>query len=118
MALVNASTGEIVAEEVMEAKTFIGRLKGLMLKKNFSGRAMLFSFKKIGRYSVHTMFMRFPIDLIYLDEKFIVVEIKENLKPWRFYRPKMRAKYLIEAPAGVAKRVKISHKLLFPGAGG
>jgi uncharacterized membrane protein (UPF0127 family) len=71
---------------------------------------MLFTFKKTGHYPVHTMFMRFSIDLIYLDENFIVVEVKRGLKPWRFYRPKMRAKYLIELPAGVAK-VEVGDKL-------
>ncbi|MFN4132807.1 MAG: DUF192 domain-containing protein [Candidatus Hadarchaeales archaeon] len=112
MALANASTGEIIAKEVVESKTFLRRFMGLMLKKDFSGRAMLFSFKKIGRHSIHTMFMRFPIDLIYLDEKFRVVEIKKNLKPWGFYRPKVQAKYLIEVPAGTAKKIRISDALV------
>lgn len=103
MVLVNLSTGETIAKRVETADTFVKRLRGLMLKRNFSDGAMLFKFKKPGRHSVHTMFMRFPIDLVFLDENFIAVEVKENLKPWRFHRPKLKAKYLVELPTGLAK---------------
>jgi uncharacterized membrane protein (UPF0127 family) len=110
MPLLNHSTGEVIAKVVEKADTFIKRFRGLMLRGNFSNHAMLFTFKKPGRYSVHTMFMRFPIDLVYLDENFAAVEIKKNLKPWRFYRPKSKAKYLIEIPSNVAK-IEVGNRL-------
>ena len=46
------------------------------------------------------MLVRKPIDLIYLDRTMKVVDLKENLNPYKFYTPKARAMYLIELPAG------------------
>ena len=78
------------------------------------GRAMLFKFSKPGRYGVHMIFVRFPIDLIYLDSRFTVVEVREQLKPWRAHMPKRIANYLVELPAGGISRarVKVGDKIL------
>ena len=66
---------------------------GLMLSKK---RNLLFELdnKKI---IVHSFFVFYPIKLYFLDEKFNVKE-KTVLKPFWFYIPKIRAKYLIEIP--------------------
>ena len=47
---------------------------------------------------VHTLAMRFPIDVVYLDRDGIVVHIDENLKPWRFARVRMQAASVLELP--------------------
>ena len=39
--------------------------------------------------------MRFDIDVYFLDENNVVFE-KVSLKPWKFYRPKKQAKYILE----------------------
>jgi len=61
--------------------------------------------------------VRFPVDLVYLDQSFNVVEVRARLKPWRVYRLKAVAKYLIELPARAVTRVQISvgHKILSEG---
>jgi len=41
-------------------------------------------------------FVFYPIDVIFLDKNKIIVEIKENFKPFTFYTPKNKAKYIIE----------------------
>jgi uncharacterized membrane protein (UPF0127 family) len=58
-------------------------------------------------------FVKFPIDLLYLDSRFVVVELRARLKPWRTHKPKAVANYLIELPAGTISRskVKIGHKI-------
>jgi uncharacterized membrane protein (UPF0127 family) len=50
---------------------------------------------------VHTLAMRFPIDVVYLDRDGIVVHIDENLKPWRFARVHMQAASVLELPRQV-----------------
>ncbi len=47
---------------------------------------------------VHTLAMRFPIDVVYLDRDGTVVHVDENLKPWRFARIRTRAVSVLELP--------------------
>jgi len=47
---------------------------------------------------VHTLAMRFPIDVVYLDRDGTVVHIDENLKPWRFARVCIEAASVLELP--------------------
>ncbi|HID60939.1 MAG TPA: DUF192 domain-containing protein [Hadesarchaea archaeon] len=112
--LVNKNNGAVIAREVEPADTFWRRLRGLMLRGKFPrGKALLFKFKNPGRHSIHMFFVRFPIDLIYLDSGFRVVEARAWLRPWHLHRPKTVANYLIELPAGTIQRKGIStgHKL-------
>ncbi len=54
--------------------------------------------------SIHMLFMRFPIDVLWLDTQMKVVDIARNIPPasllkpgtWKIYRPKKDAKYVIE----------------------
>ena len=43
-------------------------------------------------------FVFFPIDVVFADSRFNVVDIKENFKPFTLYRPKNKSKYVIELP--------------------
>jgi uncharacterized membrane protein (UPF0127 family) len=54
--------------------------------------------------SIHTHFMSFPIDVIFVDESNTVVGMNEKLKPWRFGRLFRRVKYVIELPAGTIEQ--------------
>lgn len=114
MRLIDSTSNEVLARDVELADTFWRRFRGLMLRCKFpSGTALLFKFNKPGRHSIHMFFVRFPIDLVYLDSDFRVVELCEGLRPWRMYRPKAMANFLIELPAGTIKRTKtsIGHKI-------
>jgi hypothetical protein len=114
MELIDRTTGKIVAREVEIADTFWSRFRGLMFRRRFPpGAAILFKFKKPGRYAIHMFFVGFPIDLLYLNRRFEIVEIREALKPWRFYRPRRFATNLVELPAGSVRKlgIKTSHRL-------
>lgn len=78
--------------EIIYADTFFRRFKGLMGKRDFEN-AMLFTNLKDS--SIHTMFMRFEIDVYFIDKKGIIYD-KISLKPWRFYKPKKQAEYILE----------------------
>ncbi len=49
-------------------------------------------------------FVIFPIDVLFLDKNRKVVDLKENFKPFTFYTPKAKAKYVIELPNGIIKK--------------
>ncbi len=57
--------------------------------------------------AIHMFFMRFAIDVIYLDKQKRVVKIVPELKPWRLSGC-MRAHSVLELPAGVAERTGTS----------
>jgi len=50
--------------------------------------------------SLHTMFMRFPIDVLFLDNDFTVVKTIENLKPWRVTSICKNSCQVVELKAG------------------
>jgi len=78
------------------------RTLGLMFRKDGE---MLFVFEENVRFVVWTPFMRFPIDVFFLNEKKKVVEVKRDLKPWRIYRPSKSYRYFFEAKEGKYENV-------------
>ena len=94
--------------EIIYADTFFKRFKGLMLKKDFD-HALVFT--NLTDSSIHTMFMRFEIDVYFIDENKTVFD-KTSLKPWKFYKPKKQAKYIMETEKNKLK-LEIGDKLDF-----
>ncbi|MBE6495816.1 MAG: hypothetical protein E7Z78_05160 [Methanobrevibacter thaueri] len=78
--------------KIILADTFFKRFKGLMGKKDFEDTLL---FTNLTDSSIHTMFMRFEIDIYFLDKNKIIYD-KVSLKPWKFYKPKKRAAYILE----------------------
>jgi uncharacterized membrane protein (UPF0127 family) len=79
------------------------RLKGLM------GRAGLEPTEGLlirPTSAIHTCFMRFPIDALFLDRELRVVGIADELRPWRF-AGRRGAKAVIELAAGEGRRRRI-----------
>lgn len=94
--------------DIIYADTFFKRFKGLMLKKDIDYAIIFTGFKDS---SIHTHFMRFEIDVYFLDENKVVFD-KATLKPWKFYNPKKQAKYIIETKKDELK-IKIGDCLEF-----
>ena len=57
--------------------------------------------------SIHTFFMRFAIDCVFVDRELRVVAIAENIQPWRL-RAAWTADSVFEMKAGQAKRLQIA----------
>lgn len=74
------------------ADNYFKRLMGLMFKKDIDYGLLIVL--KYGS-AIHTCFMFFTIDVYFLDENLIVFE-KARLKPWRYYKPSKKAKYVLE----------------------
>ncbi len=80
------------------------RLRGLMLRPVMDDREALL----IERCNwVHSMFMRFSIDVIFLDGGYRVVGIK-RLRPFRLSMPVFRAARVLEIRAGLAESLGIA----------
>lgn len=57
--------------------------------------------------SIHMFFMRFAIDVVFIDEKFQVVRVHEALRPWRWARGGKFAHSVLELPPGTAAFLNI-----------
>jgi uncharacterized protein len=57
--------------------------------------------------SIHTFFMRFPIDVAFVDRKGRVVALYDSLPPWRHSWIHIMAAGAIEAPAGFFSKVGV-----------
>ena len=78
---------------------------GLMFSKK-QNRVLIFNFNKYKIIYLHMLFVFYPIDVLFLDKNKIVVDKKENFKPFTFYKSKKKAMYAIELRNGVIKRTK------------
>lgn len=106
--MVHLDSGSVLAEEVELMDSFWSRFRGLMFRRNFEpGRALLFKFSGARRFRIHTFFVFFPIDLIYLDEGFRVVDVEGGLSPWSTYCPEHEGNFLVELPGGTTEGVGV-----------
>lgn len=81
------------------ADTHWSRLRGLMgaSEHDFRNGCGLWIVPCRG---VHTMAMRFPIDVVYLSSASTVVHVEARLRPWRFAPIRLRAATVLELPSG------------------
>lgn len=99
MKIVNTRTGEIIAWDAMEAVGFFGRLKGLMGKNSMpAGSALVLK----PCNSIHTFFMRFSTDILFLDRVGKVVRLIREMPPARVSPIVRGAAVVMELPGGSA----------------
>lgn len=98
MHIYNTTRNTSIATACAEARSFLARLKGLMGHQGLqAGEGLLID----PCSSVHSYFMRFPIDVIFVDRTHTVVGLTPEMAPNRPYAGARRARYVIELPAGV-----------------
>ena len=66
-----------------------------------SKKNLIFEFPKEEIIPLHMWFVFFSIDVLFLDSKKKVLEIKADFKPFTFYTPKNKAKYVLELEKGI-----------------
>jgi uncharacterized protein len=72
--------GRIVCERCVVADRAHRRMRGLLGRRRLNpGQGMVLR----PAFAIHTHFMRFPIDVVFLDSDQVVIAIEKNLKPWR-----------------------------------
>jgi len=99
-----AADGKVFVETCEIADSALTRLKGLMGRKGLDGGTGLLIEPC---NSIHTFFMRFPIDVIYLGKApraadYVVLAVRRGLKPWRMDFPVFGARAVLELPEGGA----------------
>ena len=100
MKITNATKNTILAENARVAATFLGRAMGLLGRSSLSkGEALVLNDCR----AVHMFFMKFSIDVIFLDQFNRVYGVIENLRPFQVSPIFLLAKRAIELPSGSIK---------------
>jgi uncharacterized membrane protein (UPF0127 family) len=90
-----------LASSAESADTFGSRFKGLLGRDKLDEGGGL----HINPCnSIHMFFMKFAIDVVFLDERLCVVKVIHGIKPWRATRVYSRAQSVLELPEGVLAR--------------
>jgi len=90
--------GAVICERCEMPESAMGRTRGLLGRDGLEpGSGMLID----RAASVHMFFMRFPIDVVFLDRDLKVVRVVERLRPWRVAGAR-RAAAALELPVGAA----------------
>ena len=96
MALVNQRTDEALADRIELAVTRNDRRKGLLGRDVFETSSALII---APCFSIHTMFMRFDFDAVFVDDDGRAVKVVQGMGPWRIaVQPFAHA--VVELPAG------------------
>ena len=98
--LKNNTENNIIAENIIVADSFLKRLKGLMFTKQLSSQSGMLIHPC---NSIHTYFMNYTIDVLYLDINNIIIAIDEDMKPGKVGRIVKSATTVVELNSGKVK---------------
>lgn len=102
---VNYNSGaELLLEKLEVAESLIKRGTGLLGRKNLEPGEALW-IKPCN--NIHTFFMKFSIDVIFVDRNLEIKKIAKSVKPFRLVGPYWRAYSVIETAAGFAEEKKL-----------
>jgi len=102
-ALLNGRTGRVVASAVELADTSATRRRGLLGRDSLDPSAALIIVPCV---SIHTFFMRFAIDVVFVNREGTVVKTVSDVKPWRI-AISPRAYAVVELNAGGVRRSEL-----------
>lgn len=82
--LKNKRTNQVLAHHLLKTTTLLERMKGLLFQRSFGREKALWIDPC---FSVHTFFMSFPIDAVFVDSNLHVKAIYIDILPWRMICP-------------------------------
>lgn len=89
--------GKVIVKGPSIADNFWDRLSGYMFRSAPHTPGILFE----PAISIHTFFMNFPLDVVFMDQDFRILKIYRNLRPWRHTGFFFRSRKTLEIPAGL-----------------
>ena len=94
---------QLVCQRCAVADGPLSRLRGLMGRRGLApGEGLLLK----PTPSIHTWFMRFPIDAVFLDADLRVLDVKPHLRPWRL-AGRRHTRAVLELAGGEADRLRL-----------
>lgn len=108
--VVRRRDGTLVCEKCVVADNVLSRMRGLLGRSELPpGEGLLIR----PAPSIHTFFMRFPIDAVFLDADLRVLAVRTEVAPWRTAGHR-GARAVLELPAGEASRrgIRVDDRLV------
>ena len=104
----------VICERCLLADRPFDRMRGLLGRRDLAREEGIL-LKPAS--SVHTWFMRFPIDVVFLDREMSVLRVVPRLGPWR-WAGRRRAAAVLELAAGESERrgIEVGHRLSWASA--
>ncbi len=102
--LIDETRKELIAAEVIEANTFFNKLFGLITRRRLRDREG-FLIKNCS--SIHTFWMRYSIDVVFLDKNNQVLAIYYDLKPFRATPFIKNAFFVLELKSGTIEKTSL-----------
>jgi uncharacterized protein len=96
--------GRVLCERCVLADTLWRRLRGLIARPELEPRAGMVLRPS---WSVHTFFLRYPIDVVFIDADQVVTKVVENLRPRRWATCR-DARDVVELRAGVCAEAGVA----------
>lgn len=94
-----------LASDVIVADSFVARSKGLLGRDSLEDKKTLWIHRC---NSIHTWFMKFSIDVVFVDKNLIVRSVHQNVAPWRLILPVWRARSVFEFNGGALEGIQIT----------
>ncbi len=98
--IINQSKNSVLVNNERLCKTIFSHAKGLMFSKRIKDFGLFFIMPRQRIHSLHMWFVFYPIDILFLDLNKKVVDLKFNFRPFSFYTPRKKCKYIVELPHG------------------
>jgi len=95
--IINERNGSVVSQQTRYANTWMKRLVGLLSEKTMKSGDGLWI---LPCRSIHTIGMRFPIDVVFLDQNNRVKKLGKAIRPFRFCSAMKGTKSVLELPVG------------------
>jgi len=102
----NNTKKNVIADTYKPCRNVFSKSMGQMFRWKIEPMIFFFSSERV--IPLHMLFVFFPIDVLLLDSGKNVVEIEQDFRPFTFYTPKHKAKYVVELPMGTVIEKKIS----------
>lgn len=96
------SDGLVIADKAEKAVTFKTRLLGLIPRRSLAPGEALWLEPCTG---IHTCFMSFAIDAVFLDRDLRVLRVERDMRPWRLSAFEDGARGVLELPSGGAEKL-------------
>jgi hypothetical protein len=86
------------------ADSFVALALGVMFRRGLGqDRGVLLKFRRAGNHALHMWFVRFPLDIAFIDEAGTVRKVTQA-RPWQApFAPGCRVRYALELPAGYCR---------------
>ena len=91
--IINKTKGTTISQKEMICRTVFSQARGLMFRKK---QNLLMAFPNERKISLHMFFVFYPIDVLIVDERRKIVEIKKNLRPFMVWNSLQKGKYVVE----------------------